>query len=318
MSIIFPLHARLVDKSGQLVLLFMFFSLCVGCASTTTFSTHAKVPVPSNPSPVASEETNKVSKHNLVMKIDSAPKIAEDPQIATEEANKNATRKANSKQFFNSSIVFNYEPNALYEIYVSPLRVTSVTLEMNEKLVSIVGGDDVRWVISETTSGAKDAQFTHFLIKPKQANISTNLFVTTDRRAYNLLVQALDDGNFMANVRWNYPSGQAMIQHTSEEWDNLQSKANKQQFLNFNYHLVTRKKPSWMPLRVFDDGAKTFIEFPRTIEFKQSPALFALDNTGQASTVNYRQKDNVYILDYLVEIGEIKLLNESVGFEKLQ
>ena len=59
------------------------------------------------------------------------------------------------------------------------------------------------------------------------------------------------------------------------------------------------------------DGAKTYIEFPRTISFTSAPALVALDNdggwfsSGSTQMVNYRMLGDRYIVDRVLDRAEL-------------
>lgn len=69
--------------------------------------------------------------------------------------------------------------------------------------------------------------------------------------------------------------------------------------------------PGWKPLRVYTDGAKTYIEFPRSIGFTSAPTLVALDNTsgwfssGNTQMVNYRMLGNRYVVDRVLDRAEL-------------
>ena len=49
--------------------------------------------------------------------------------------------------------------------------------------------------------------------------------------------------------------------------------------LDFNYSL-SGDNPAWRPLRVYSDGIKTYIQFPRSMLSGDAPALVALGNDG--------------------------------------
>ena len=56
---------------------------------------------------------------------------------------------------------------------------------------------------------------------------------------------------------------------------------------------------SWAPTRVFDDGAKTFIQMPAISDRLDLPVLYILRNK-QIALVNYRYKKPYYIIDGLI------------------
>jgi len=76
--------------------------------------------------------------------------------------------------------------------------------------------------------------------------------------------------------------------------------------LNFRY-AIEGDTPAWRPLRAFDDGAKVFIEFPRGIRQGEMPPLFVLGPEGGAELVNYRARQNYYVVDRLFAAAELRL-----------
>jgi type IV secretion system protein VirB9 len=116
-------------------------------------------------------------------------------------------------------------------------------------------------------------------------------------------------------IAWNYPFGdvvmirnqvaaqQAVAQATVATGLDL-SKA------NFNY-LIFRQKhsatPAWCPLRAFDDGQKTYIQFPPKVAVTEAPPLFVMGRNGDAQLVNYRVKGDWYIVDRLFDKAELRL-----------
>lgn len=79
--------------------------------------------------------------------------------------------------------------------------------------------------------------------------------------------------------------------------------------VNFNY-LVQRQKgdpPRWTPLRAFDDGAKTYIQFPPGRLTSEAPPLFVLGANGDAQVMNYRVKGDYYVVDRLFDQAELRL-----------
>jgi type IV secretion system protein VirB9 len=66
-------------------------------------------------------------------------------------------------------------------------------------------------------------------------------------------------------------------------------------------------KASWKPVRVYNDGAKTIIEMPRSMNETEAPTLLALRDSGtpfrkdEQVMVNYRLQGNRYVVDTLFD-----------------
>lgn len=76
--------------------------------------------------------------------------------------------------------------------------------------------------------------------------------------------------------------------------------------LNFNY-AISGHRPAWRPLRAFDDGQQTFIEFAPSISVGEAPPLFVLGEDGEAQLVNYRVSGRYYVVDRLFGAAELRL-----------
>lgn len=76
--------------------------------------------------------------------------------------------------------------------------------------------------------------------------------------------------------------------------------------LNFRYRL-SGDKPGWRPVRVFDDGRQTFVEFGDDIATGEMPPLFATGAKGEAELLNYRVQGRYMIVDRLFERGELRM-----------
>lgn len=203
---------------------------------------------------------------------------------------------------------YSFVDGAVYAVRTSPGRVTDIALQPGEALGAVASGDTARWVIGDTTSGSGAAQRAHVLIKPVAAELSTNLVITTDRRVYHLTITSASTGA-MSAVAWSYPQDALLaLERTRAAAAAAIPIASGIQVeqLRFNY-VITGDKPAWRPVRAFDDGRQTFIEFPRSVTVGKLPPLFLLNARGEAELVNYRMRDRFYVVDRLFDIAELRL-----------
>ncbi len=252
------------------------------------------------------------------------PILADNPQRAIAEANKSAALEPSRSHFFNAGMIFDWEQGRLYQIYTKPERITDIAFELGETIISIGGGDSQRWTISETQSGKEPFLRKHIFVKPHQLDISTNLVVTTDRRTYHIEIHTLPHIPYQASVSWRYPSSALIIAHEcsgtkKDPKSETPMSGVGQRQLNFNYHLVASARPAWMPRRVFDDGHKTYVEFPESMQDTEAPILYGLSSAKEQEVLNYRRHKNFYIIDHLVDIAELTLGGKTkmtVGIER--
>ena len=76
--------------------------------------------------------------------------------------------------------------------------------------------------------------------------------------------------------------------------------------LNFDYRIKGGDE-NIRPRRVFDDGAKTYIQMPAEIQHWEAPVLLVVGKDGKGEMTNYRVKEQIYIVDRLFERANLVL-----------
>lgn len=237
-----------------------------------------------------------------------APAALAQPASSVITANKAALREPAKSGFVNAVQVYPFSEGALFRLFAAPERVSDIALQPGETLTSVAAGDTVRWTVGDTTSGSGEAKRTHLLVKPFAAGLSTNLVITTDRRVYHVQLTSTAS-TAMTGMRWTYPQDELLAlarQRVEAEAARPVSSAVDIAQLYFDYQ-VTGDRPAWRPLRAFDDGRQTWIEFPAAISTGEAPPLFVLGDKGEAELVNYRVSGRFYIVDRLFGAAELRL-----------
>ena len=236
---------------------------------------------------------------------------APSPQSHVGAANEAARIEPDNAGFDNAIQRYSYREGALFQVYAKPGQVTDIALQEGETLVGpgpVAAGDTVRWMIGDTLSGSGATQRVHILIKPTRPDIATNLVINTDRRTYHIELRANPD-IYMASVSWSYPADELIALRREEERaaraapvaDGFTFEA-----LNFDFR-ISGDKPDWRPLRVFDDGQRTLVEFPPDIAQGEMPPFFVVGAGGAAELVNYRVTGRYLIVDRLFHKAELRL-----------
>jgi type IV secretion system protein TrbG len=233
------------------------------------------------------------------------------PTDRVAKANEAARVQPTRNGYINAVQVYPYATGALYQVYTAPGQVTDIALQEGEQLVGsgpVAAGDTVRWIIGDTESGTGPTKRVHIEVKPTRPDLVTNLVINTDRRTYHLELRSTEKA-YMASVSWQYPQDQliALRRHNAvaEAATPVDTGLDLGR-LNFRY-AIEGDTPAWRPLRAFDDGAKVFIEFPRGIRQGEMPPLFVLSPEGGAELVNYRARQNYYVVDRLFAAAELRL-----------
>jgi type IV secretion system protein VirB9 len=228
--------------------------------------------------------------------------------VRVRTANRVATQEPQARAFVNAVQVYPFSNGALYRLYAAPERVTDIALQPGEAVISVAAGDTVRWTIGDTTSGTGDAKRVHILVKPFAAGLSTNLIITTDRRAYHVQLESTA-ATAMVALSWSYPQDELIVIRRAAEQEKAAAPVASGlaiEQLYFGY-TINGDTPPWRPLRAFDDGRQAFIEFPPSIAVGEAPPLFVLGEKGQAQLVNYRVAGRFYVVDRLFEAAELRL-----------
>lgn len=253
----------------------------------------------------------------FVLAFGAAPALADPPlrgrhqsapTARVQSANRNALREPSRAGYVNAVQVYPYSEGTLYRLYAAPERVTDIALQPGEAVTAVAAGDTLRWIVGDTSSGSGPTRRTHILVKPSSAGLRTNLVITTDRRVYHLQLESTR-ATAMAALSWTYPQDALIALQRSEaaaEAAMPVATGLTIENLQFGYR-ISGDNPPWRPLRAFDDGRQTFIEFPPTIAQGEAPPLFVLGEQGEAELVNYRMAGRYYVVDRLFARAELRL-----------
>ena len=189
-------------------------------------------------------------------------------------------------------------------IVCAVLQVCDIALQPGENISGQPHvGDNARWVIEPAITGYGSEQVQHVIIKPLDVGLETTLIIPTDRRTYHLNLKSHRE-DYMPKISFTYP------EVMKAKWDQIIKREVVQREaktipetkeylgdLNFDYRL--KGKASWKPVRVYNDGVKTIIQMPATMNQTEAPTLLVLRGKGENEKVmvNYRVQGDRYIVD---------------------
>lgn len=204
-------------------------------------------------------------------------------------------------------------------VVCAPLRVCVIELQAGERVNKEVQlGDSVRWIVTPAESGSGKTAQTLVVIKPKEVGLDTNLVIPTDKRNYYIrLVSRPTD--YVARVAFNYP------EEARAAWEVYAAKrgelakaevapdmaAMSIERLKFDYSM--EGEASFRPVRVLDNGEKTYIQLPPTAKADEIPVLVVLNTEGKEQLVNSRFINGWYEVDRLFDRAALIL---GVGSEQ--
>ena len=257
-------------------------------------------------------EPEAISPHPIDIELFDGPNMSGFQAVSY--AHKEATIKPETHNYLNAIQLYPFAEGSIYQVYTSPQQVTDIALEKGEGLITVSAGDTKRWTVGDTVSGSGADQQVHIIVKPSEANLSTNAVITSTKRTYYLDLKSFAD-TYMAAVSWRYPRDviKSIFKEKSEapelvkasfQTTNLEVDSKD---LRFDY-LIKGDNPDWRPTRVFDDGKKVFIQFPKALAVSEAPPLFLTDANGkQGKLVNYRVNGDYYVVDRLFVAAELRL-----------
>ena len=248
-----------------------------------------------------------------------ADKSAETAKVVA-VASRQATLGPSAQDVVNAVQVYPFMEGAIYRTVTAPERVTDIALQPGEGLISVASGDTVRWVIGDTTSGSGSTKRTHVLVKPVGTGLATNLVITTDRRSYHVALTSTAR-TAMTAMSWTYPQDAllAVSRTPVAEPARPEAAASGPDIgeLRFNYRL-SGDRPAWRPLRAFDNGRQTYIEFPPTLAVGEAPPLFLIGSDSEPQLVNYRVKGRFYVVDRIFDVAELRLGTRKPQMVRIQ
>ena len=229
-------------------------------------------------------------------------------------ANASARSYPTPDAYINATLFYDYEAGRLYQVQTSPRFLTTIMLRPGEKLVAKAAGDTVRWVLGETVEGAGPNQQVIVILKPIRGGLRTNVVLTTDERTYLIEAASRDGGAYTSAVSWNYPHEQMQALAAARAVEaakaaTVVASALAIDQLHFGYTISPSRgrPPRWQPLRVFDDGTRTYIQFPVNMAATEAPPLFLVGPGGRAELVNYRFLNGYYVVDRLIDVAELRI-----------
>ncbi|HBT6080792.1 TPA: P-type conjugative transfer protein TrbG [Klebsiella quasipneumoniae] len=242
--------------------------------------------------------------------VDEAKAVPEpaDETVRVSKANAEARIAPTREGYVNAIQVWPFTDGALYQVYAAPGRVTMVSLQPGEELVTVAAGDTVRWIVGDTSSGSGNELRVNVLVKPIRSGLKTNLVITTSRRTYLLELTSTAKA-WMASVSWDYPKDRMLALQRQAQAASAAAPIDtglSLEKIRFRYS-VSGSNPPWKPLRAFDDGEKVYIQFPPGIAQGELPPLFVIGAQGDGQLVNYRFRPPYYIADRLFGAAELRL-----------
>lgn len=181
-----------------------------------------------------------------------------------------------------------YQANDVITVKATYGISTMVIFDTEEKFVTVSLGDTESWQVAPSETG------NILFVKPIAKNITTNMNVVTNKRVYFIELQDVErTKNFFYGVRFTYPEKNVNDAIRSEaeyraSYPNLS--AIDKEHVNLDYSF--KGAGTLKPVRIFDDGKKTFFKFRGKI-----PAIFAVNDDYSETLINYHKEGEYVVVD---------------------
>lgn len=252
----------------------------------------------------------------------SDPNLEKGNKIGYDAVTESQKRSTISPELYNKGTFFyQYNENLVYEVYAQPYHLTDIILERGEVVTGtpLLSEDEAVWELTAGVSkdplSGEDIQ--HLFIKPAYSKLDSSLVIITDRRVYHFRIKSFANA-YMSMVKFTYP--QVKNQWAKKKVDSAVEVENdfvrisNPEFLSFDYKMKYSmwRKPEFLPKRVYDDGASTYIQVDDIVLQKKLPVIFNEKN----EIVNYSVKKNVFVIPRLINKVTLRLGKEKVEVTK--
>ncbi|MGN0894184.1 MAG: P-type conjugative transfer protein TrbG [Succinivibrio sp.] len=278
--------------------------------------------------------------YNAYSQEDAGAYLDEQDQNTLEKLRILESRKLKGEALSPGKVVFTYG-SGIPTVVCAILELTDITLQEGERTLSVQLGDAVRWNVDSAVSGEGPSRVEHLIIKALDSELKTSMLVTTDRRSYHFRLKSTAS-DYMPQVSFYYPNSKIRKKTQRSDYGsntalnytyNTNEISSSQGGMRYSKHEVKTDGESAgqrsynysydgderiLPVNVFDDGLRTYIQMSKAIRMNELPALLEVTGSDgilfddeRLSAVNFKVSDNTYVIDGLY--SHLRLCAEHSG-----
>jgi type IV secretion system protein VirB9 len=182
-----------------------------------------------------------------------------------------------------------------------------------EQIENVAVGDSSAWQVTPN----KRANL--LFLKPLFGKAKTNMTIVTDQRTYLFDLSVASTGSALYNLRFTY--GARPPESPSQQQQQLRvaypsllangsATAPAVAHPKVNYDWKHKGKKDLLPARAYDDGRAVYLQWKAGVPM---PAIYARDDEGRESLVNYRQVGAFIVIDQ-VPHALVMRLGDRAGY----
>ena len=233
-----------------------------------------------------------------------------------------APRAASSQPVLkpNGEIVLPYGEARLV-VVCAVMQICDIALQPGESVTAEPVLADPRFRIHPLVTSANGRERNHVMVQPLEEGLRSALVIATVRRVYHLELHS-HPTKYMPAVSFSYPADvrvqQSVVAAAASHEKKIRSLSSGQYLGDLNFRYQVHGESTARPLRVFDDGRQTFIQFSSGVIERSRPALLVqqLAEGEVADAINYSVDGDRYVVDHLFDRA-ILLAGTGLGAESI-
>jgi type IV secretion system protein VirB9 len=215
-----------------------------------------------------------------------------------------------------------YEPNRVYTIETGLGLATQIVIDPSEQVKDIGTGFSAGWDILRRDN--------IFILKPKDPDAETNMFIRTDKRSYlfDLKIvtkdwKKIEEAKSLGVVyQIEFTYHDAISKNSAPKTITPRPAADpltpiKSPYLSYytDYEAASESGSKWMiPTRVYDDGELTYIKMP---PMGSAPAFFGRStDRGEEFVLNRSMKNGMHVLQGVYPFIVVRYNDEVIAIRR--
>ena len=170
-----------------------------------------------------------------------------------------------------------------------------IELQAGEQVKAVILGNETLWDYLVWESNQETAPVSHVTIGPRVAQSTSNAIIGTNRRTYHLELLSTTKSDYTRSAKFYYPR-ERLREFQARQNKEQKAEAKQQQrqatkglpeqgalpyqYVSFGWEIDAGDDLSWKPVRIFDDGAHIYLQFPENVVFEDFPGVYAPTENG--------------------------------------
>ncbi len=191
------------------------------------------------------------------------------------------------------------------------LEMCAIRLQPGELVNHVHAGDQIQWDISPALIGSGPNAITVVMVTPREHATETTIHINTDRRSYVIKLMSTRKGS-VSYIAFDYPDDNARAWAAYRAKQGQVAHANTLpsgqsiERMDFDY-IIGGDNPAWTPIRVYNNGTKTTIQFADAKFGGEAPLLFVVEKSKSLwsapseKMVNYRPVGDTFEVDEVIK-----------------